>query len=114
MPSKLAGKVVEALLAIVASNVGVNLSFFGKAVGFVIKYTQALIFLAAGHIWGVVDTTSEKPKKIIDQLLFMTHLGHEIFTPYSSSSSSIAGTPILNMADHDTCWLQKLRVFAEL
>ena len=39
MPSKLAGKVVEALLAIVASNVGVNLSFFGKAVGFVIKYT---------------------------------------------------------------------------
>ena len=39
MPSKLAGKVVEALLAIVASNVGVSLSFFGKAVEFGIKYT---------------------------------------------------------------------------
>ena len=45
---RLAGKVVEALPAIVGSVVGAILSFFGKAVGVVAENTWALIVFVAG------------------------------------------------------------------
>ena len=46
----LAGKAVEALLAIVGRFVGAILSFLGKAVGFVAEHTWALIVFAAGLV----------------------------------------------------------------
>ena len=45
-----AGKVVEALPAIMGSAVGAILSFLGKAVGFVAEHTWALIIFVAGLI----------------------------------------------------------------
>ena len=45
---RLAGKVVEALSAIVGSGAGTNLSFFGKVIGFVAEHTWALIAFVAG------------------------------------------------------------------
>ena len=47
---RLAGKVVEALPAIVRSVVVAILSFLGKAVGFVAKHTWALIVFVAGIV----------------------------------------------------------------
>ena len=47
---RLAGKVVEALPAIVESVVGASLSFLGKAVGFVVEHRWALIVFVAGFI----------------------------------------------------------------
>ena len=45
---RLAREAVEALPAIVGSVVGAFLSFFGKAVGFVVEHTRALIVFVAG------------------------------------------------------------------
>ena len=47
---KLAGKVVEALPAILRSTGGAILSFLGKAVGFVAEYTWALFVIVAGLV----------------------------------------------------------------
>ena len=47
---RIAGKVVEALPAIVGSVAGDILSFLGKAVGFVFENTWALIVFIAGFI----------------------------------------------------------------
>ena len=47
---RLVGKTDEALPAIIGSLVGVTLSVFGKAVGFVAEHTWALIVFVLGLI----------------------------------------------------------------
>ena len=53
---RLARKVVEALLAIVGGDIGVILSFLGKAVGFVTENTWALMIFVAGLVgWWLIQ-----------------------------------------------------------
>ena len=53
---RLAGKAAEALPAILGSIVGAILSFFGKAVRFVVEHTWALIVFVLGLVgWWLIQ-----------------------------------------------------------